>query len=330
LSVAAYDFFFVEPYLTFAVSDSRQLLTFTMLFAVGVVMSTLMRRIRRQERGAVEREQRTATLLAFSRELGRAIDEREAASAIARTLAEVFQRGAAVLLSARDGALLPAAVAGDLVLDAPVLAVARWSFEHAEVAGAGTDTLPGSRVHARPLRSGSRSLGVIVLGAAPRAGFTHEERDPLDAFARQGALALERGRLVEERESASLRARTEELRSTPLSTVSHDLRRPLAAITGAASALRVDFSRREVSVAGREVHLTPIEWKLLSVLARHAGRVLTHRQILREVWGPTHAQQTHTLRVHMAGLRRKIERDPARPEWLLTEPSVGYRLRDRA
>jgi two-component system KDP operon response regulator KdpE len=93
--------------------------------------------------------------------------------------------------------------------------------------------------------------------------------------------------------------------------------------------LRIDFARREVTVAGRQAHLTPIEWKLLALLARQAGKVVTHRQILREVWGPTHAQQTHTVRVHMAGLRKKIEPDPARPRWLVTEPSVGYRLRDR-
>jgi two-component system KDP operon response regulator KdpE len=93
--------------------------------------------------------------------------------------------------------------------------------------------------------------------------------------------------------------------------------------------LRVDFARREVAVGARRVHLTPIEWKLFALLARHAGRVVTHRQILREVWGATASQQTHTVRVHMAGLRKKIEADPARPRWLVTEPSVGYRLRDR-
>jgi two-component system KDP operon response regulator KdpE len=93
--------------------------------------------------------------------------------------------------------------------------------------------------------------------------------------------------------------------------------------------LCIDLARREVAVAGREERLTPIEWKLLALLARHAGRVVTHRQILREVWGPTYSQQTHTVRVHMAGLRKKIEADPARPRWLVTEPSVGYRLRDR-
>jgi two-component system KDP operon response regulator KdpE len=92
--------------------------------------------------------------------------------------------------------------------------------------------------------------------------------------------------------------------------------------------LCVDFARHEVMLAGREVHLTPIEWKLLALLARNAGKVVTHRQILREVWGPGAGHQTHTVRVHMAALRRKLEPDPARPRLLLTEPSVGYRLRD--
>jgi two-component system KDP operon response regulator KdpE len=93
--------------------------------------------------------------------------------------------------------------------------------------------------------------------------------------------------------------------------------------------LRMDFVRREVTLAGREVHLTPHEYRLLALLARNAGRVVTHRQILNEVWGPGHAAETHYLRVYMAQLRRKIEADPARPQLLVTEPTVGYRLRDR-
>ncbi|HTJ41291.1 MAG TPA: response regulator [Kofleriaceae bacterium] len=94
-----------------------------------------------------------------------------------------------------------------------------------------------------------------------------------------------------------------------------------------AGPIQIDQSRHEVTVAGAQVHLTPIEFKLLVTLARHAGKVLTHRQLLREVWGPR-STQTHYLRVHMAALRRKIEADPARPKWLTTEPGIGYRLRD--
>jgi two-component system KDP operon response regulator KdpE len=94
-------------------------------------------------------------------------------------------------------------------------------------------------------------------------------------------------------------------------------------------ALRMDLERREAAVAGREVRLTPIEWRLLALLAHNAGKVLTHAQILREVWGPHAAAQTHYVRVYMAELRKKLEADPARPRLLVTEPGVGYRLSDR-
>ena len=92
--------------------------------------------------------------------------------------------------------------------------------------------------------------------------------------------------------------------------------------------LKIDFARREVHVDGREVHLTPIEYRLLALLAKHAGKVLTHRQILSEVWGPAAANQTHYVRVHLAELRKKIEVEPARPRLIVTEPGVGYRLKD--
>ena len=91
-------------------------------------------------------------------------------------------------------------------------------------------------------------------------------------------------------------------------------------------ALKVDLATRRVFVSDREVHLTPIEYKLLTTLVRHAGKVLTHRQLLKEVWGPDQVQETHYLRVFMATLRRKLEADPAQPQFLLTEQSVGYRL----
>ena len=90
--------------------------------------------------------------------------------------------------------------------------------------------------------------------------------------------------------------------------------------------LHVDLAARHVTVDGREVRLTPLEFKLLVTLAHHAGKVLTHRQLLREVWGPGSEGQAHNVRVFMAQLRRKIEADPARPRWLLTEQGVGYRL----
>ena len=92
--------------------------------------------------------------------------------------------------------------------------------------------------------------------------------------------------------------------------------------------IRVDFERRLVFRGPEEVHLTPIEYKLLSVLIKHRGKVVTHRQLLREVWGPTYVEQNPYLRIFVLNLRRKLEADPTRPQYLLTEPGVGYRLRD--
>jgi len=92
--------------------------------------------------------------------------------------------------------------------------------------------------------------------------------------------------------------------------------------------IRVDLARRRVTRAGTETHLTRLEYNLLATLVRHAGRVVTHRQLLKEVWGPNAVNETQYLRVYMAQLRHKIEKDPARPTLLLTETGVGYRLRD--
>jgi two-component system, OmpR family, KDP operon response regulator KdpE len=94
-----------------------------------------------------------------------------------------------------------------------------------------------------------------------------------------------------------------------------------------AGGLKVDLARRQVFRGGEEIHLTPLEYKLLATLVRYNGRVITHRQLLKEVWGPVAVNETQYLRVYMGQLRHKIERDPARPELLMTETGVGYRLR---
>jgi two-component system KDP operon response regulator KdpE len=90
--------------------------------------------------------------------------------------------------------------------------------------------------------------------------------------------------------------------------------------------LHVDLLKRQVRIGDRPIHLTPIEYRLLATLIRHAGKVLTHHQLLTEVWGPNQADQAHYLRVYTAQLRRKLEADPAQPRYILTEPGVGYRL----
>ena len=94
--------------------------------------------------------------------------------------------------------------------------------------------------------------------------------------------------------------------------------------------LVVDVARRRVTTAGQEVHLTPLEFDLLRVLAQNVGRLVTHGQLLREVWGPAYERETHYLRVHVTHIRAKIEPDPSHPRYLITEPGVGYRLRERS
>ena len=99
-----------------------------------------------------------------------------------------------------------------------------------------------------------------------------------------------------------------------------------AAPTMSIGELTIDFASRRITVGAKEIHLTPIEYKVLTTLARHAGKVLTHRFLLNEVWGPNHSRENHYLRVFMASLRRKLETDSAQPRYLLTEQGVGYRM----
>jgi two-component system sensor histidine kinase KdpD len=209
------------------------------MFAVGNTLSELTVRVRTQARESRHREAITAALYALARDLGAAADVTAVARAISSRAADAFDGSVATLLAKADGGLEEVAHCGDAVLDARDLSVARWVQAHGRVAGLGSDTLPGARAACVPFLSEKRVLGVMVCvprvaGRPPDA----EKRHLLDALARQGALAIERVGLAAEAEAAEDRARTEAMRSSLLSAVSHDLRTPLAAITGAASALR--------------------------------------------------------------------------------------------
>lgn len=238
LSVAAFDFFFVPPYLTFAVSDTQYVVTFAVMLVVGLVVSGLTVRMRWLADAAGQRERRTAALYALSRELAGTRGVINILEASTRHIAEVFRCRVLVFLPDAAGVLQAQASSGGYEVDSNDTGVIRWVFDHSQPAGQGTGTLPGARALYLPLAASRGTVG--VLGARPHeihALETPEQRHQLEAFASQMAMALERALLAEEAHTAQVRMDTEKLRSSLLSSVSHDLRTPLAAITGAASSL---------------------------------------------------------------------------------------------
>ncbi len=246
LSIAAFDFFFVPPMYTFNVSDARYFFTFAVMFAVALVISRLTLRIRRQAVASSDRERRTAALYGLSREL---LHERgiERVGAVAtRHLSELYACRVVILVpDERDKLAVATTGPATFALDQNEMSVAQWAFDHRREAGLGTDTLSGAEALYIPLITSSRAVGVLgIMPAAAEAGFPargvafdHEQIHALESFANQIAMAVDRAMLAEEAQKALLRAEAEALRSTLLSSVSHDLRTPLAAITGAATAL---------------------------------------------------------------------------------------------
>ena len=255
LSVAAFDLFFVPPRFTFAVADARFLLTFSMMLGVGLVIGTLAARVRRQAVAADVRERRTGLLYNLTRDLAGAKDSHEIASSAVPHLTIAAGAPVALLLPDAQGQLRPVAGANELA--ERERAVAAWTLEHGKAAGAGTDTLSGSKGLYLPLRATARTLGVLAVQPSMEAlPLDLEQRQLLDVLGRQTAMAIERGFLVEAAEGNRARAEREELRSTLLSSVSHDLRTPLAAITGASSML---LALPETSELERELLQTVFE-----------------------------------------------------------------------
>ncbi|HET9627803.1 MAG TPA: DUF4118 domain-containing protein, partial [Kofleriaceae bacterium] len=208
LAVVGFDFCFVAPRFTFAVSDVRFLMTFAVMFGAGLAISTLTTRLRRQERDALIRERHTAALLAFTRNIAAALAPGDVAAVTVAQLEASFPVSASVLVPESDGALV--AVAGLMPLAPQELAVVRWAFEHKAAAGRGTDTLPGARILAVPLVSGDDAVGVIAVDARQDPRRRGGAAVPLiEAIARQAGVALGRVRFAEQAREATVRARTE-------------------------------------------------------------------------------------------------------------------------
>ena len=236
LSVLAFDFFFVPPYLTFAVSDSQYVLTFGTMLAVALVVSTLAARTRQQAESATGREHRTAALYSMSRELASSQGTEDLAAVTRKHVEGVFHGTGAIYLPAGDGKVEPVKSAAADALDER--GVAQWVYDHKQSAGLGTRTLPGSRSMNLPLVVGDRVIGVLGFVPADPAGFlVPQQIQLLETFATQAAVALERDRLARQAAESRVQVEAEKLRNTLLSSISHDLRTPLSAIKGATTLL---------------------------------------------------------------------------------------------
>lgn len=241
LAVLAFDFFFIPPRFTFTVGDARHIGTFVILLGMGLVIGNLTERVRQQAIRAQLREQRTLALYRLGEALVQAGDQADTITSAVQAVESQFRTKVIFFLPNEQGALEAMDDKSHPLADETSRGVAQWSFDHAQAAGQGTGVLPAAKALFLPLKGAKGLLG--VMGLQNEEGPLWQEPDQrhlLESFANQTALALERAALSAEAHSKGLKAEREELRNALLSSVSHDLRTPLAGITGSATALLED------------------------------------------------------------------------------------------
>ncbi|MBW4696730.1 MAG: sensor histidine kinase KdpD [Aphanocapsa lilacina HA4352-LM1] len=296
LSVAAFDFFFVPPHFTFAVADTQYVVTFGVMLTVALLISGLTDRVRLQAQTARSRERRTAALYGLSRELAAARDLETLAGAAGQHIGTVVSCDVAVLLPGADGTLASPLAQTGFFAPPNEQTTARWAYERGRAAGAHTDSLPGAGATYLPLVASRGTVGVLAVRAGE--GIVRladpEQFHLIETFASQTAAAIERVQLAEQADRARLQAETEAMRSALLSSVSHDLRTPLAVIAGMTSTLLAqtdpacDHQRAALQVVfGEAEHLNRLVGNLLEMTRLESGtlRVRKEWQPLEEVVG---------------------------------------------
>lgn len=315
LGVAAFDFFFIPPRLTFAVEDAQYLFTFLAMLITAVVIGTLTARVKFQAESARQRERRTASLYAISRLLAATQSRDQIARAAVQHVTSAVDARVVVLLADPDRRLVPlGADMGGLVPGPHDEAVAKWVLEHGQNAGLGTGTLPGAEGIYLPLTASHGTVG--VLGVVPNESqrlVAPDQVHLLETFAGLTALAIERADLAREAERIRIDMETERLRSSLLSAVSHDLRTPLSVITGAASTLldndvSLDPAVRQellTSVLGEAERLNRLVANLLEMTRLEAGAIEVQRELqsLEEIVGAALARMSRHLRDHEVAAR---------------------------
>ncbi|MCE9589286.1 MAG: sensor histidine kinase KdpD [Planctomycetes bacterium] len=286
LSVAVFDYFFVHPRLSFAVGDTQYLIAFLVMLGVALLIGTLTVRLRDQVDASRNRERRTEALYQMTQQLAGAGGTSALVDTATRHLRDVFHARVALLLPGEDGRLMLRAPSDPQIADKDSeVAVAQWVFEHRSIAGHGTDTLPSSESLYVPLMAGGQAVGVLAIQTAQTPQLlAPEQRQLLDALCNQIALAVERNRFAHEARTSQVQAETEKLRSSLLSSVSHDLRTPLAVITGASSSLLdrkpADESSRELLriIQDESERLTRLVGNLLDITRLESGTIALNKQ----------------------------------------------------
>lgn len=255
LNVVAFDFFFVPPRFSFAVSDVQYLITFFIMLAVGLITGQLTAGLRFQARVAAHREERAGSLYEIARDLSGAVQIDQVVEISAESIARTFRANAALLLPDKSGqvAMAPSR-ATPLSADKPLnvdIGIAQWAFDHGRPAGFSTDTLPGTDILYIPLRAPTRARGVLAVKANNRRLLRiPEQRQLLDTFAALIAIALERVHYVGIAQDALISMESERLRNSLLAALSHDLRTPLTVLVGLAETL--SLTQPELSAVQRE------------------------------------------------------------------------------
>jgi two-component system sensor histidine kinase KdpD len=241
VGVLAFDFFFVRPYLSFSVSDTQYIFTFLVLLLVGIIISYLTARVRRQTELAKKRERETYALFALGRDLAVSNDLESYLQVIINRARETFGRHIIVFLPdpEKKNTLKTYMGTQDIPVDENERAAAFWSFEHQKVVGRGTDTLPNSKARFIPLVTARGKVGVLaILMADDKDRLTIGQERLLEAYANLAAVAIESILLNEESHNAQILRDTEKLQTALLNSVSHDLRTPLVSIIGVLSSLQ--------------------------------------------------------------------------------------------